>query len=62
MRQPRGNDDVYGDDEHVASARVLPEARNLFPGGESCRKIDAPALPTVAESADDSIGDRLMGL
>jgi len=61
VRQPRGNNYVYGDDEHVAS-RLVPEARDLIPGGESCRKIDAPEPPTAAEFADDPIGDRLMGL
>jgi hypothetical protein len=62
VRQPGGNDDVDGDEEDVGRARFSPEARNLVQGGEWCRTIDAPALARVAESADDSVGDRVVGL
>jgi hypothetical protein len=62
VRQPGGNDHVDGDDEDIGRARFLPKARNLVQEGESCRTIDAPALARVAESADDSVGDRVVGL
>jgi len=60
VRQIRGNDRIDGDDEHVR-AGAFPKAGNLAPLDESNGEIDAPALPTVVASADDSVGDRRIG-
>ena len=49
-------------DEHVRPAGFFARAGNLAQWVESTRRVDVPATPTLVEPADDSVGDRLMGL